>query len=78
MRISGNINNEPIYKKGSPCSACPNNTQCETKEYPSLCGKLFPAPIDPPFKASEQANGAVFYQISRFSVFMILVVFWML
>ncbi|XP_044760984.1 venom allergen 3-like [Coccinella septempunctata] len=35
---SGNIPGQPVYIRGSPCSACYVGTKCEA-EYPSLCGR---------------------------------------
>lgn len=35
---SGNIPGQPVYIRGSPCSACHFGTKCES-EYPSLCGR---------------------------------------
>ncbi|KAF8764812.1 CRISP/Allergen/PR-1 like protein [Argiope bruennichi] len=38
----GNIETQPVYKQGQPCSACPTNTQCSTtsegaNSFPGLC-----------------------------------------
>ncbi|XP_045460739.1 venom allergen 3-like [Harmonia axyridis] len=35
---AGNIPGQPVYAKGTPCSACPAGTECEA-EYPSLCAR---------------------------------------
>lgn len=34
----GNIIRQQMYRRGSPCSACPADTTCSPK-YPGLCGK---------------------------------------
>ncbi|KAF8764876.1 CRISP/Allergen/PR-1 like protein [Argiope bruennichi] len=49
---SGNVNEQPVYKQGNPCSACPSNTCCGSAcksgpNYPGLCKLLNPntAPV---------------------------------
>ncbi|GBM11931.1 hypothetical protein AVEN_160120-1, partial [Araneus ventricosus] len=49
---SGNVRDQPVYKQGQPCSACPSNTCCGSSctsgpNYPGLCKMLNPntAPI---------------------------------
>ncbi|GBO33072.1 CRISP/Allergen/PR-1, partial [Araneus ventricosus] len=51
---TGNVRDEPVYKAGEPCSACPLNSccgkSCKLKmEYPGLCKMNDPstAPIYP-------------------------------
>ncbi|KAB7495208.1 CRISP/Allergen/PR-1 [Armadillidium nasatum] len=36
---AGNFENNPVYKKGKPCSACPKGRSC-SKSYPGLCGNV--------------------------------------
>ncbi|XP_055938191.1 CRISP/Allergen/PR-1-like [Argiope bruennichi] len=43
----GNIETQPVYKQGQPCSACPTNTQCSTtseraNSFPGLCKMVDP------------------------------------
>lgn len=47
-KLGANLLNHPVYKRGKPCTAC-RWGKCENAEYPSLCGKIHPVPIDPPF-----------------------------
>nr|XP_015837342.1 PREDICTED: cysteine-rich venom protein LEI1 isoform X2 [Tribolium castaneum] len=37
-----------VYKKGTPCSECPENFKCNEK-YTSLCGEIPPVPTDLPY-----------------------------
>ncbi|CAH1119716.1 unnamed protein product [Phaedon cochleariae] len=36
---SGNWKDDPVYKRGPACSACPHGTKCNAK-YPGLCGEI--------------------------------------
>jgi hypothetical protein len=40
-----NVVGEPVYKKGEPCTECPNNGKCN-QSYLKLCGVLEPVPND--------------------------------
>lgn len=56
---SGNIKYAPIYKRGPPCSKCPNGTSCNDK-YHSLCGKIDESDINTgpnPYRELDSRRG---------------------
>lgn len=56
---AGNNMDEPIYRKGTGCSACPSGIPCNT-DYPSLCGKIDNTDLIAgvnPYRAADIARG---------------------
>ncbi|EEZ99142.2 CRISP/Allergen/PR-1-like Protein [Tribolium castaneum] len=48
QNLSPNEPGRPVFKRGKPCSECPEFTKCN-KEYTSLCGEIAPLPTGPAY-----------------------------
>ncbi|EEZ99134.1 CRISP/Allergen/PR-1-like Protein [Tribolium castaneum] len=46
--LAPNTPGQPVFKRGPPCSDCPEKLKCNQK-YPSLCGEIAAIPTSPPY-----------------------------
>ncbi|EEZ99141.1 CRISP/Allergen/PR-1-like Protein [Tribolium castaneum] len=48
QNLAPNTLGQPVYKRGKPCSECPENLKCN-KRYHALCGEIAPVPTSAPY-----------------------------